>query len=125
LKRYLLRWCYRYHDGKPDKRGQWLNGVEGEAARITRENLLVAVIEAKDWETRDVFPLYECPGQDFVLFQWLATQRIRMGGPICYGEGAVVGLRILARNEIVDVFTNGEIVKKPTNHDYDFASLRK
>ena len=126
MQNLLLRWCYVFTDGRR-KYGQWLNGVEGEAANISRENLAWAVVEAKDYFPRgEVFTIYEVAGPDFVLFQWLGRQQIQFGPTgIIHGAGGVFGLRIRARDSIIDVFTNGEVLLKETNHDYDFVSLKK
>lgn len=120
MRKYLLRWCYHFHGNKPSKRGQWLNGGEGEAASVSRENLRCAVVEAKDIITREVFPLYECDGQDFVLFQWKAALAVQTG------VTRLDGLRMICRDQYVEVFVTGEVNIHPiTRPDYDFQSLKR
>lgn len=125
MKNYLLRWCYHFHN-KPSVRGQWSPAApEGAASLISREGLKCAVIEAKDFRTREVFPLFECDGQDFIIFQWIASRTVQ-GLPSVMGASKIEGLRIIARNQYIEAYTNGEVeIKEIEIPNESFQSLKR
>ena len=124
MRKYLLRWCYHFNGSKPSVRGQWSpGGSEGDAASVSREGLRCAVIEAKDIRTREVFPLYECDGQDFVIFQWIATQSY---SGFSRGAHSVDGLRIIARDQYIEAMVNGDVNPFPISApNFNFQSLKR
>lgn len=120
-----LRWCFHYHDNKPSVRGQWFGGEEGAAASVSKENLRCAVAEAQDMRTWEIFPLYECDGQDFIIFQWITLRHLGcFSGPL--GFIRLEGLRIISRYQYIEVLRNGEVnifpVEKPNEN---FQSLKR
>lgn len=121
---YLLRWRFDYANHAPiygmwsqpgdvKQSGAWKFGM--------KEQMRFASVEGKDYISREIKTLAQCPGQDFVLFQWNALARIN---PFALKGGASVpyttlsGLKIVSRNEIIDVSVSGEITRtlRPEAH---------
>ena len=122
-KRFLLRWRYDYKD-KASIYGMWSNpgNIEANGAwKHNHEGVISASIEGKDIDSRKIVRLAECPGYDFVNFEWIAMAKI--GNPFNI-RGAItpptrlMGLAIVTRDKIIEVFPNGAVVPKirPEGH---------
>lgn len=125
MRLYQLRWRYDFPDREPI-RGVWSpSAKEGAAAKISREGLRYAMVEARDLRREKTFVMYTCEGQDFVLFQWIATLHVQQGVMNSRAVTQVDGLRIIARNEIIECMVNGDVNIKPiTTPDFNFKSLK-
>ena len=107
-----LRWRFEYSD-KLDKVGQWnFTGSDSkdQAWSQSRQNLLWAVIEAKD-HNQIVHRVFECPGVDFCNFEWEAEQRFAMNGVST--QYRIVGLSLITRTERATVFISGHTKIEP------------
>ena len=107
---YLLRWRFDYLD-RPTKYGQWSRPatlVSDMAYAQHKEGIVRASVEGKDVETREVRILAECDGWDFVNFQWMAEFRAGSDG---YGSHRHVGLKLVTRENWIEVYVRGGIVK--------------
>lgn len=120
-KYYLLRWRFDYLS-RPAVFGMWSNPgniQQSGAWRQNREGVLRASVEAKDYFTRAITVLAECPGQDFVNFEWLALASLNPFGV----RGSITpltklgGLAIRSRNELIQVYTSGEVSRTPWQDD--------
>ena len=124
---YLLRWRYDYHDHKPTKYGQWNRHSENPSDQAwcqSKENLMNASIEVKNYYTREIKRVAECRGQDFVNFQWIATASTPMQskGKVV-SMGSIVGLSLVSRKEIFSFYLNGQSKEKANTVDYSKIHL--
>lgn len=124
--KYLLRWCFEYAN-KPKKYGLWSNPGEHQTEQAwcqNKEGLLEAVIEGKNFITREIIPLASINGQDFVNFQWIAsaTQRgLKVSGrPL---PKSIVGLMIVGREDKIKIYNNGLCQTEKHNLDYGRINL--
>jgi hypothetical protein len=129
--KYLLRWRFEWPD-KPAKYGMWSHsGAKDDLATKAwcnnKSGLLYAIIEAKDFITREIKTIVRCPGQDFRNFQWVALAS--MPG---FVKGSVTpmtrigGITILTRAEDIQVFDTGQLRRTPsTTHNLNFATYGK
>lgn len=101
-----LRWRFDYLN-KPSKIGAWDDSAQEESAkayRQSREGLLFASIEAKDFNGV-IHKVFECSGADFCNFQWeVAAQLNARGQP---GRHRIVGLTLVSRDSRATVFHQG------------------
>lgn len=109
---YLLRWRYDYHDHKPPKYGQWNRHGDqpiDQAWSQDKSNLLRASVEAKNYYTKEITTVCECPGQDFINFKWMAAARTPLNpkGRVTVTP-SLLGLTLIARNKTTRCFINGE-----------------
>ena len=109
--KYLLRWRYDY----PEKvvRGMWSNAGENPANQAwsnNKEGLVRAIIEGKDLKTKEIKVLAECPGEDFRVFQWVASVRMPGGAPAGGSvtiAGSIIGMKLLTRDEELTILDTG------------------
>ena len=99
---WLLRWRFEYTDGHV-KYGQWNRHgdfAEDQAWRQSKENLLYACIEGKEFHTRGLKIFHRCAGQDFVNFNWRATASVpaRVKGSVT-PIPRIVGLMLIDRKQ--------------------------
>lgn len=132
VPKYLLRWRFEWAD-RPAKFGMWSHpGKQDDLATkawcSNKEGLLWAIIEAKDFLTRETKTIVRCPGQDFRNFQWIALAV----APSLNFKGAVTpmtmvgGLTMLTRTEDIQVFDSGKLVRAPsTTQNLNFATYGK
>jgi hypothetical protein len=125
---YKLRWCFEYSDHKPKKYGMWSSPGEYETEQAwcqNKENLLWAKVEAKHFQTKMITTLAQCPGANFVNFNWIKAS---IGNLAPKGSmklpGRVIGLMIITRNEKIQVIENGQIFRDTHNIDYSRINLR-
>lgn len=132
-KFYLLRWRFDYHGGRPPALGMWLNPGQVEqngAWRQNREGVARASIEAKDYYSRETTTVAECPGQDFVNFEWAtlaSVQPLGLKGAVT-PRTRVVGLSLVDRKDIVTLFVDGTFTRtaRPQGHlETQFATFGK
>lgn len=111
-----LRWKFEYAD-KPDKKGGWdYTGDDPllQAWRQTKEGLLFAVIEAKDYN-QVIHRVFECSGQDFCNFQWEMEASFAVSGKVGYHRQ--IGLTLVSRSERATIFRNGSCQVIPRQAD--------
>lgn len=83
------------------------------------------MVEAKNLVTRDVSVLYACDAADFVIFQWMAALFCGVGGSGSIGR-RIEGLRIISRDESIEVLINGDVQIWPRqDHNFNFKSLMR
>lgn len=115
----FLRWRFEYVD-KPPKIGAWDDSAPEESAkayRQSREGLLFAVIEAKDFNGI-IYRVFECSGPDFCNFQWEVAAQLNVGGQP--GRHRLVGLTLVSRNERATAFHHGMTsVEQRSKDDFD------
>jgi hypothetical protein len=130
--KYLLRWRFEWPD-RPAKFGMWSHaGRQDDLATKAwchnKEGLLWAVVEAKDYITREIKTIVRCPGQDFRNFQWITlaiAPAIGLKGSV-RPMTMIGGITINTRNEDIDVFDSGTLKRRPsTNQNVNFATYGK
>ena len=124
--KYLLRWCFEYHDHKTVKYGMWSHPGEFDTEKAwcqSKENLVRGTIEGKNFITREVSVLAEMSGPDFVNFQWIAAgvQRGRPTGAIL--PWRIIGLMLIGRKTKIKIYDTGTIEKENHNIDYGRINL--
>lgn len=110
-----LRWVLHYSNGVI-KRGMWNDSIEGDigtsAALQKREGILFACVESQDTNAV-IRTVAECSGQDFRMFQWMATQGFTatVGGSVGYANSPAKnhGIKLISTQSIVCVYFNGII----------------
>ena len=116
---WLLRWKFEYNDHKPTKFGQWNkygNHPTDFAWAQPKSNLLRAVIEGKNYYTREISTFAECPGHAFLNFQWVGGTQIPLkpkGGKVIR-QPTVLGLTLLTPTRSYTFYINGKREDKPT-----------
>jgi len=126
--KFLLRWRFDYSDHKPTKYGMWSHPGEFDTEKAwcqSKENLLVAHIEGKNFVTREIVLLASCPGPDFVNFQWIAgaVQRgLRVSGSKKL-PWRVIGLMLVTRSQKTKIYDNGMVETEDHNIDYGRINL--
>lgn len=124
--KYLLRWCFEYADHKPRKFGMWSHPGDFDTEKAwcqSKENLLRACIEGKDFLTREIMVLAELPGPDFVNFQWIA-KGVQRGDP--RGEKVpwrILGLMLVSRDQKIKIYDTGMVENEKHNIDYGRINL--
>ena len=108
---YKLRWRFDYIN-RPPKYGIWsmATGKPSDSAYSQpKDGLLTASIEGKDVHTKEIKRLADCPGQDFRMFQWVATASMpAVSGLVSYTpRSTLVGLKLITRNEVIEVLNTG------------------
>ena len=116
--RWLFRWRFEYWDEKNPKIGGWYPAtrVEDMASTQTKNNLARAVIEGKNFLTKEVKVFAEVLGEDFINFEHLAIQIYREGQMINH----VYGMRIQARTSTISCLDNGEVKYEPRSLTEDY-----
>jgi len=123
--KFLLRWNLEYLDGRK-KFGMWSHPGEFDTEKAwcqTKENLLRATIVGKNFLSREIITLAECPGVDFVNFQWIAAGVQRGIRPTGTVPWRVIGLMIVSRDQKSKVYDNGESELEAHNIDYGRVNL--
>jgi hypothetical protein len=121
---YLLRWKFDYLK-RPPRAGMW--DTPGtldidKACFNNKDDVIWAKIEGKNCITRETVVLAEINGADFMNFQWMANAYLRPGSS--KPQTVLTGLKIVSRNEEIEVFKNGMINKKPLKNDnINFATF--
>jgi hypothetical protein len=136
--RFLLRWRFDYHDDKAPRCGMWNRAGDNpvdQAWSQSKDNLLLASIEAKDIQTKKITTIAECAGQDFCNFEWCAVSFAGAGFNKdvmkVFNNGLslqsmIVGLTIVSRNNRCTVYLDGSTqVKERDDKDFNFASYGK
>lgn len=86
-----------------------------------KDDVICAKIEGKNYLTRETVVLAEIKGEDFMNFQWLANAYLTPGTST--PRTVLTGMKIVSRNEEIEVFKNGHINKKPlSNGNINFAT---
>lgn len=126
---YLLRWRFDYINS-PSRVGMWSQPGNIDQAGAWKQNgaglhICRAMVEGKHAQNRTTEVLAEVPGQDFVMFQWLALARVNAFGL----SGSVVprtvlgGLQIVTREEIITVMINGLVKREFRSDDHKTLAL--
>lgn len=121
--KYLLRWVFVYSDHKPIKRGLWSYPGDHNADFAwaqSKENLLVAYVEGKDIQTKELVRLAECPGCDFVNFSWIrmsVTKNIAIKGSQVL-PGREIGMMLTTRDRQIKIYDTGYVESEAHNLDY-------
>lgn len=113
---FWLRWRFDYGDGKPTKVGMWSDpGPEGDTATKAwchnRGAVARAIIEGKNLATKEIMALAECPGVDFVNFEWMAAASVN---PFRLDKGytpltRLQGLKLKTRDRELRVYEDGRV----------------
>ena len=126
---YVLRWAFEYADGKR-RAGIWGQSTDnpGDSAWAQPKiGLIRAIIEGKNQITKNIVRFAECSGEDYRVFQWVAVAAMPGFG----FRGSVnlpsrlVGLKLLARDQMYEVHGNGKVVITPITdrqREIQFAS---
>jgi hypothetical protein len=112
IAQYKLRWRFDYLS-RPSKAGMWAlttNNPVDCAWSQPKDGLVRASIEGKNIKTKEIEVLAESRGQDFRVFQWLATALC----PIFHNGDSVlrstlVGLKLLTSDDEVSVMCDGSV----------------
>lgn len=111
--RKLVRWRFVFNDNRPDKVGMWSAHGNDESTWAwchNRENLSKAIIETKDFISREIKQVVVCDGWNFVNFQWVGGVSINpMNVKAGNGRSAILGLTLLTRDKKVTVRIDGKI----------------
>lgn len=123
---WLLRWRFEYTDGR-SKYGQWDRHGDFEkdqAWRQTKENLLYACIEGKEFHTKESKIFHRCLGQDFVNFNWMATSTVpsNFSGSVT-PTPRLVGLMLIDRKQKHSVYKSGGLASEDHGLDYGAKQL--
>jgi len=131
VPKFLLRWRFEWPD-KPVKYGMWSHsGTQEDLATKAWCNngpgLAFAVVEAKNYLTREIKPVVVCPGQDFRNFQWIALANVPG-----FVKGKMIpvtrvgGIILQTRDEEITVHDCGKVLRAPfTAHNINFATYGK
>lgn len=113
-KKHELRWRFDFA-GRPSKYGKWSNPGKSDEVKAcfqNKEGLVRASIEGQHVETQQISTLAECDGWDFVNFQWMAVAMTPASiTGVAKPVHALVGLKILTRENELCVFANGTVEK--------------
>ena len=123
---WRLRWRFEYVDGRL-KYGQWDRHGDFEtdqAWRQTKENLLYACVEGKEFHTKESKIFHRCLGQDFVNFNWMATSTVpsNFSGAVT-PTPRIVGLTLIDRTKKHAVYKTGIIEVVDHGNDYSAKNL--
>jgi hypothetical protein len=123
---FRLRWGFDFFDGKPSRRGIWNNtgalATDG-AWCVNKTNLLRAYIEAENVLTWEIETLWQCDGQDFVNFEWIAATPIDLGAKVSRSySGQIVGLAGISRDYRDAVFIDGS-ARRQERTEYEKQNL--
>lgn len=117
--RWMFRWGFEFLN-RPSRIGGWFpaSRVEDMASSVNKDGLLWAYIEGKHWTFRDQSRIFaRVPGPDFINFEHLAVL-------ITQADGRSIqhtyGMRIQARNEIINCFEDGSVKHERRNIGTDF-----
>lgn len=141
LPKFLLRWRFEWPN-RPAKFGMWSHSgdVKDLATKAwcnNGENLAFAIVEAKNFVTREIKPVLICEGHNFRNFQWVANAfpsgrfsigpkgidfKIQNGTPMT----RISGIKIVTRTEELMVLDCGKITRQPlTCGNINFATYGK
>ena len=118
--KYLLRWRYEYANKLP-LFGMWSSpgaqeDLPTKAWPHNTEGMIYAVIEAKDFVTREISQKVRVPKQDFRNFQWIAAASIDLA-KISVTHTKIAGLKIQTRDKELSVFEDGSCSEAPFQAD--------
>ena len=124
---WRLRWRFEYVDGAV-KYGQWDRHGDfatDQAWRQSKDNLLYACIEGKEFTTNVFKIFHRCIGQDFVNFNWIATAAVpaNLKGSVT-PTPRIVGLMLIDRTQKHQVFKSGVTESNVHNKDYGVEHLQ-
>jgi hypothetical protein len=105
--RWLFRWRFEFHGNQPTHMGGWFPATRFQdmAAAVNKEGLAVAMIEGKNFLTKEVKVFADCPGFDFINFQHLALY-INSCGKVTQRTH---GMRLIHRHGVVNCYETGVI----------------
>jgi len=110
--RWLFRWRFEFAGNSPTRIGGWFPATRYEdmAAAVNKEGLIRAIIEGKNFMTKEVKSFADCPGYDFINFQHLALY-INSAGKVTQRTH---GMRLIQRQGLVNCYETGlvEYVKR-------------
>ena len=110
---YLVRWKLIWSSGKV-RAGRWSKAAEkddteGQAWCQSKEGLATAMIETKDPATKEISVATSIGGQDFCNFEWMG--KVTFKGKFGQFKPVIMGLSMVTRNEIVEVYVDDGAVK--------------
>lgn len=108
---YRLRWKFVFNNNKATKCGMWNaqdNEPKNAAWCVNKEYLSRAIVEYEDISTYKTGYFADCPGHDFVNFEWIAVvpMSTASSGTERF-EPTIVGLTLVTRELKVHVYTDG------------------
>jgi hypothetical protein len=112
-KAYMLRWRFEYWN-RPARYGQWnqaASNISDMAYAQNFDGMVAALIEAKDFRTREIFTIAECDGDDYINFQWMSSYRTDFRTKLATQE--IIGLKLIARDEVTEALTTGLVYRLP------------
>jgi len=129
-RKYLMRWRFDYLD-KPSKVGMWSQSSKNPVDQAWNKNVNPSrvKVEVKDIETRETKVVVDCPGADFLNFQWMAIARTPG-----FFKGSItpihqlVGLQMWTREKKIAVLDTGKIMMTdmtPEDLNTNFATFGK
>jgi len=117
--RWMFRWGFEFVN-RPPKIGGWLPAtrIEDMASSVNKDGLLWAYIEGKHWTFRDRQRIFvRVAGPDFINFEHLAVLINQANGRAITHT---YGMRIQARNEVINCLEDGSVVHEPRQLGPDF-----
>lgn len=132
VPKFLLRWKFEWND-RPSKFGMWsLPGSTDDLATkawcSNREGLKTAIIESKDYVTREIKTVVAVSGQDFMNFQWVALASVNVNSVKGKTTPRTIigGLKIITRHEEITAFDFGKVTRaKNSVENINFATYGK
>ena len=108
---YLVRWKLIWSSGKV-LYGRWgkeadRGDTENQAWCQNKEGLAHAMIEKKDLVTKETTIAAQISGPDFCNFEWMG--RITFRGKFGEFKPAIVGLTMVCRSDVVEVYNDGTV----------------
>lgn len=117
--KFLLRWRFDFANNKPSKYGQWSRPATIKndlAAMVNKEALVRACIEGKDRKTKEITPIVECDGHDFVNFEWVNARHhlvANLGCSMLAPFHRLLGLALVTREMKALVLLDGTVLPRP------------
>jgi len=105
--RWLFRWRFDFLGNSPTRLGGWYPAgrPEDTASAVNKTGLCRAIIEGKNFITKEIKPFCDCAGYDFINFQHLALY-INQGGKVIQRTH---GMRLIYRHGVVNCYETGLI----------------
>ena len=106
-QRWLFRWRFEFLGNSPTRLGGWFPAgkPEDSASFVNKTGLSRAIVEGKNFLTKEVRPFCDCPGYDFINFQHLALY-INVGSRVIQRTH---GMRLVHRHGEINCYETGHI----------------
>lgn len=105
--RWLFRWRFEFLGNSPSRIGGWFPAgrPEDSASAVNKTGLSRAIIEGKNFMSKEIKSFVDCPGDDFINFQHLALY-INSGSKVIQRTH---GMRLIHRYGILNCYETGVI----------------